>query len=133
MAEYQGGTASWWSFSSSKKSILSTLLCLDRYFVCAIALQVDSTCAIDSCAFPHILHLTSDFSLDSVFLALNSFVGSSCSWSSLIPAIVCFSAVFLSLTVHPLETLTIKIFIPACCLELSLPSLFSYAFTLLVL
>ena len=59
-----------WSFSSSKKSILSAPLCLDRYFVCANALQLDSTCAIDSCAFPHILHLTSDSSLDLVLLAL---------------------------------------------------------------
>ena len=48
----------------SKKSILRAPLCLDRYFVFANALQLDSTCAIDSCAFPHILHLTSDSSLD---------------------------------------------------------------------
>ena len=98
MGEYQGGTASisWWSLNSSKKSILSAPLCLDRYFVCANVLQLDSTCAIDSCAFPHILHLTSDSSLDLVFLALYSFVGSSCSWNSLIPAIVCVGAVFQS-------------------------------------
>ena len=69
-------------------------MCLDIYFVGANALQLDSTCAIDSCAFSQILHLTSDSSLDFVFLALYSFVRSSCSWSSLIPAIVCVGDVF---------------------------------------
>ena len=66
-------------FQKLKKSILSAPLCLDKYFVCANELQLDSTCAIDSLAFPHILHLTSDSSFVLVFLAVYSFVGSSCS------------------------------------------------------
>ena len=42
--------------------------------------------------FPHILHLASGSSVVLVFLELYSLVGSGCSCSSIIPAIVCVSA-----------------------------------------
>ena len=78
--------------ATQKKSILSAALCRDKHFVCARILHPDRTRATDSWAFPHILHLASGSSVVLVFLELYSFVGSSCSYSSIIPAIVCIGA-----------------------------------------
>ena len=77
------------SFSALEKSILSAALCRDKYFVCARTLHPDRTWATDSWALPHILHFWSGSSVVLVFLELYSLVGSSCSYSSIIPAIVC--------------------------------------------
>ena len=64
----------------------------DKYFVCARTLHPDRTWATDSLAFPHILRLASGSSVVLVFLESYSLVGSSCSNSSIIPAIVCVGA-----------------------------------------
>ena len=66
------------------------MLCRDKYFVCARTLHADRIWATDSWA--HILHLASASSVVLVFLELYSLVGGSCSYSSIIPAIVCVGA-----------------------------------------
>ena len=67
-------------------------MCRDKYFVCARTLHPDRTWATDFWAFPHILHLASWSSVVLVFLELYGLFGSSCTYSSIIPAIVCVGA-----------------------------------------
>ena len=73
---------------SSKKRIFRTPLCLARYLPCASTLQPDITCGRLSWAFPHKLHLTSILESIPVLFWWYSFVKSSWSHSSKMPAIV---------------------------------------------
>ena len=123
----RGGVASTrlWTFATSKNRILSAVLCLARYFVCARAPSPDSRCATVSCRLPHILHLTSCSVLILVFLALYILVGKSCWYNSWIPATMCVMVVFHS-DIQAKQPLSRSSSFPSVCHQVSLSSLLLY-------